>query len=106
REIVERLVVPAQPDAVVRDSLVLSPAFPGYDRMVRENGSKEFADVDVEGAIALLEDAGVTNPSVCVLYDSGSGRRVSIFQLLEATATRAGFDIQDCGSSDWSELSE
>lgn len=66
-EIVDKLIVPLQPDAEVRNSQVFLPGAEGDDDSVANNGSAAYADVDIEGAKALLAQAGVTNPrSACL----------------------------------------
>jgi len=101
QEVVDELVAPVQADAVVRDSFLLGPADPGYAEAVAANGSAAFDDVDVDGARALLAQAGVTAPQVCVLHDPGNPRRAEVFALLQESAARAGFRITDCGAADW-----
>ena len=71
----------------------------GYDESVANNGSDAFAEVDIEGAKALLAESGITNPEVCILYASNNPRRVNEFALIQASANQAGFNVTDCGSS-------
>lgn len=104
QEILDKLIVPLDPAATIRNSFILSPDFPGYDEMVAANGLNAFDTVDTAGAQALLAEAGVSNPEVCLLYASDNPRRVSEFQLIQASAKLAGFNVTDCGNPDWSAL--
>jgi len=100
-EIVETLVSPVQEDATTRDSWVFRPGSSEYEDAVAVNGSQQFAAVDLEGARALLQEAGVTDPPVCILYDPADTRRAAEFALIAESARSAGFAVEDCGASDW-----
>jgi peptide/nickel transport system substrate-binding protein len=104
QEIVDKLIVPLQPDATVRNSQVFLPGADGYDESVAENGSAAYADVDIDGAKALLAEAGVTNPEVCMLFSSTNPRRANEFLLIQQSGALAGFNVTDCSSPDWGGL--
>lgn len=104
QEIVDKLIVPLQPDAEVRNSQVFLPGAEGYDDSVAANGSAAYADVDIEGAAALLAEAGVTNPEVCMLFSSTNPRRANEFLLIQQSGALAGFNVTDCSSPDWGGL--
>jgi peptide/nickel transport system substrate-binding protein len=103
QEIVEKLVRPLQEDATTRDSFLYVPGSPPYERVVAENGSDAWAEVDIPGARALLEEAGVTTPvAVRLVYGKSNVRRADQFQLIQASAAEAGFTVLDEGSDTWS----
>lgn len=104
QQIIDTLIKPLNPEAEVRNSQIFIPGAPGYDETVANNGMDAFTDVDIEGAQALLAEAGVTAPNVCILYASNNPRRVNEFALIQASATEAGFVIEDCGSPEWGGL--
>lgn len=104
QQIVENLIVPLQPDAEVRNSQMFLPGAEGYDESAENNGMAEFTEPDIAGAQALLAEAGVTNPEVCILYASNNPRRVNEFALIQASAAQAGFNVTDCGSPQWGGL--
>src|SRR5690606_34966293 len=92
QQIVDTLIKPIiGEDALVRDSFVFVPGAEGYDDSVANNGSAAYEEVDIEGATALLAEAGVTNPEVCILYASNNPRRVNEFALIQESAGLAGF---------------
>lgn len=101
QRILDELVVPVQPDAVLLDSFLLRPGAEGYTEAVAGNGSEEYARTDVDAATTLLAEAGVAAPTVCVLYDPASERRIAEFEALRDSAARAGFTVTDCSSPDW-----
>jgi peptide/nickel transport system substrate-binding protein len=104
QEIVDKLIKPLQEDAEVRNSQVFLPGAEGYDDSVANNGSDAYAEVDIEGAAALLAEAGVTNPEVCMLFSSTNPRRANEFLLIQQSAAQAGFNVTDCSSPDWGGL--
>ncbi|CAN5323234.1 ABC transporter family substrate-binding protein [soil metagenome] len=103
-QIVSSLVEGLQEDATTRDSHVFMPGSDAYTDAVAANGSEAYAEVDIEGAKALLAEAGVANPQVCVLYAPSNPRRVSEFTLIQTSAALAGISVTDCSSPDWREL--
>lgn len=105
QEIVDTLIKPIiGEDALVRNSQLFVPGAEGYDESVAENGSDAYAEVDIAGAQALLAESGVTNTEVCILYASNNPRRVNEFALIQQSANQAGFNVTDCGSTDWGGL--
>ena len=103
-EIVSDLVESLQEDATTRDSQVFMPGSDGYEDSIVDNGSADYADVDIDGAKALLAEAGVVNPQVCILYAPTNQRRVSEFTLIQTSAALAGITVTDCSSADWRDL--
>lgn len=101
QRIVDELVVPVNPDAVVLDSFVIPPAADGSAATVADHGSADDARVDVAAATALLAAAGVSSPEVCILYDPADARRVAEFGLIRDSAALAGFRVTDCSRADW-----
>ena len=105
QEIVDKLIKPIiGEDAIVRNSQIFVPGAEGYDESVANNGSEAYAEVDIEGAKALLAEAGLVNPEVCILYATNNPRRVNEFGLIQASAAQAGFNVTDCGSEKWGGL--
>ena len=102
QEIVDRLIVPLNPDAQVRNSFTTVPGAPTYDEIVAENGSADFEEVDIEGAQALLDEAGVTGPiDVRFLFAANNPRRASEYELIRDSAAQVGFNVIDGNSPTW-----
>ncbi|OUE09725.1 peptide ABC transporter substrate-binding protein [Clavibacter michiganensis] len=100
-EILEKLIKPLQEDAELRNSNVFVPGTENYEASVKENG---YADqtVDIEGAKALLAEAGVTGTiDARVLYGQGNTRRQQEFELMRQSASQAGFNLIDVNSATW-----
>lgn len=104
-EIIEKLIVPLQEDATTRDSFTVVPGSPTYDDVVANNGSEAFDEVDIEGAKALLEEAGVSTPiDVRFLYGKSNVRRANEYQLIAASVEQVGFNLIDGGDDNWGSL--
>jgi peptide/nickel transport system substrate-binding protein len=102
-EIVERLIVPIVPDATPRNSFVRTQGTPGYDEIVAENGSDEYAETDVQRATQLLEEAGVDTPiDVRMMYAADNVRRANQFQIMQPALAEAGFNLIDGQDPEWS----
>lgn len=100
-KIVNDLIKPINPDAVVMNSFTQLPPYPWYDDIVAGNGSSEYG-FDIEGAKALLAEAGVSTPvDVKLLYASLNPRRVNEYVLIKEAAAEAGFNVVDGGSETW-----
>ncbi len=104
QEVVDKLIKPIDPSAEVRNSFLVTAGAPGYDEIVAQNGSSEYAEVDPAKSLALLKEAGVKTPvKVRVMYASDNVRRVNEFQLYKPALAKAGFDLIDAKSAKWSE---
>ncbi|MFV0307998.1 MAG: ABC transporter substrate-binding protein [Desertimonas sp.] len=104
QEIVDRLIVPLNPDATVRESFAQVPGSPDYDATVAGNGSGAYAGQDIELATQILTDAGVdtsTPIDVRFLYAANNPRRASEYELIRDAAAQAGFNVIDGNSPTW-----
>lgn len=101
QQILDAIVTPTDPKAKVLDSQIFLPGQEGYDESVKANGSSAYDKVDIDKAKTLL--AGKT-PTVKILYNTGNPNRVDEFQAIQASAAKAGFNVVDGGSPDWSSL--
>jgi peptide/nickel transport system substrate-binding protein len=103
QEIVDKLIKPIDTEAEVRNSFLKTAGTPGYDEIVAQNGSSEYAEVNPAKSLALLKQAGVKAPvKVRVMYAKDNVRRVNEFQLMKPALAKAGFDLIDAGSNEWS----
>jgi peptide/nickel transport system substrate-binding protein len=98
QEMLERLITPISANVKLDDSSLFLPGQTGYDESVKNNGSADYQKVDVDAAKALLAKAGVTGPvTVKFAYANDNPRRQGEFQLIQASAKQAGFDVVDVG---------
>ncbi|MCC3281085.1 MULTISPECIES: ABC transporter family substrate-binding protein [Arthrobacter] len=98
--IVDSIVKKLNPDAAPLDSEIFLADQEGYDESAANNGSAEFAEVDIEGAKELL--AGAT-PEVRIMYNKDNPNRADAYTLIAQSASEAGFKVVDggLGASDW-----
>jgi peptide/nickel transport system substrate-binding protein len=103
QEIVDKIIKPLNPEAVVRNTHLVSISDPErYPVLSEANGSADYAEVDIDGAKALLAEAGVTGPvEVGFWYPEGNVRRGQEFELISASAALAGFELVDESEPDW-----
>ena len=101
--IVTDLVKPLNPDAEVRSSFTQVPGSPMYDGIAAASGQDaQYGEVDIEGAKALLAEAGVPSVQVRLLFDPNNTRRVNQFELIKQSAAEAGIDVvQYAVQEDW-----
>jgi peptide/nickel transport system substrate-binding protein len=98
QEMLEKIIKPLNEQATLMDSSLFLPGQEGYDGAVKDNDSSEYQKVDVDAAKALLAQAGVSGSiDVRFAYPTDNPRRVSEFQLLQASAKLAGFNLVDVG---------
>ncbi len=99
--ILDAIITPLKADAEVLNSQLFVSTQPGYADSAAGNGSSNFAEPDIEGAKALLEEAGVTAPEVKVMYADYNPNRVDDYSLIADNATQAGFVMEDGADPDW-----
>lgn len=105
QEVIDKIIKPLNPEAEIRNSQTRVPGSPGYDDIVSSNGSDAYAEVDIEGAKALLAEAGVTTPiDVTMLYGKSNARRAAEYQLFAESVGDAGFNLIDGGDDNWGSL--
>jgi len=80
----------AESGGVARDSFLFPPT---------ESAAPRSADLAT--AKRLVKQSGVTAPAVCVLFDPSNPRRLAEYELMKASAEKAGFVVSDCSASDW-----
>ncbi|HRA06687.1 MAG TPA: ABC transporter family substrate-binding protein [Propionicimonas sp.] len=101
QQIIDTIIKPLNPEAAIRNSFTVVPGSPNYAGVTAANGMSAYDQVDLEKAKALLKEAGVTSPTVRVLYAKPHPRRVQQFQLIKESAEQAGFKIVDGGDANW-----
>ena len=94
QDIVDSLIKPLNENAQVRSSFTVVPGSPNYDAVAEASGQDaQYGEVDIEGAKALLAEAGVPSVNVRLLFDPENTRRQNEFQLIAASAAEAGITV-------------
>ncbi len=97
--IVDNLIKPIDPEAVVMNAREVFPFQPNYDAVVSASYDGRYDEVDIEGAKALIAEAGVTTPiTVRIGYSAPNQRRTDEVALIKDSCDQAGFSIQDVGN--------
>jgi len=99
--IADALIEDADVPVGFRDSFLFQPGQDGYVSASAAAERYLVAEPAVDAAIALLGEAGVTAPEVCILYPSDDPIRAREFLEIQAAAAPAGFVVTDCSSADW-----
>jgi peptide/nickel transport system substrate-binding protein len=108
-DMVEKFVKPVEPEGQVMDLREYQPAQPDYKTVLDgAPAATENAELDIEGAKALLADAGKTEPvKVSLMYAATSQLRADMVALMKASCDQAGFEIIAQPEEEWSaKLSE
>ncbi len=100
QQIVDDVVGGLAADAKPLDSHVFLPSHPRYAETVKDNGSAEYSEVDIQGATSQLRGAA---PTIRILYNKDNPNRVRAFSLIRESARLAGFTVEDAGlgNADW-----
>lgn len=106
QQILDSLIKPMDPEAEVLNSqLYVASDTENYDDAVSKNNSDMYPsddmDANIEKAKELLD--GKT-PTVRILYNTANPNRVNSFAMIQESASKAGFDVVDSGTEQWSSL--
>lgn len=106
QQIIDNIIKPLNPTAEIRNSYTTVPGSPDYADIVASNGANETygGGSNVDKAKELLAQAGVTSPTVRMLYAANNTRRQQQFQLIKEQAELGGFTVVDVSSNDWGQL--
>lgn len=103
--ILDAIITPQKADASVLNSQLFVSSQAAYADSVANNGSADYpVEGDIDAAKALLAEAGVSNPTVRILYNINNPNRVNAYTLIASAATAAGFTVVDLGDAKWGSL--
>ena len=100
QQIVQNLIQPINPEAEVMNLREKFPFQPDYQEVLSAAYDGQYDEVDIEGAAAKLEEAGLETPvEVRIGYSAPNPRRTDEVTAIKASCDEAGFDIVDAGDS-------
>ncbi|MBI9115200.1 ABC transporter family substrate-binding protein [Sanguibacter suaedae] len=100
QQIVDNLVKPINPEAVVMNAREVFPFQENYDEVVSESYDGRYDEVDLDGARAKIAESGVATPiDVRIGYVAGNTRRADEVALIKSSCDQAGFNITDVSSA-------
>lgn len=96
QQIVDNLIVPANPEAQLLNSVTTMDFQPDYAEVAAASGFEDFAQVDIEGAKAAYAASGeAQGKQIRVIHIDPNPRRTDEVALLKASCDPVGFNIQD-----------
>lgn len=98
QQIVDNLIKPIYADAEVMNLREVFPFQDKYQEVVDEAYPKEMDEPNIEKAKELVEQSGVSKPTVRLGYQAGNQRRTETVALIKSSCDQAGFDVQDANS--------
>ncbi|MHA7262622.1 ABC transporter family substrate-binding protein [Arthrobacter sp. TMN-37] len=105
-DMVEKFVKPIEPKGQVMDLREYQPAQPDYKTVLDgAPAATENAELDIEGAKALLAEAGKTEPvKVSLMYAATSQLRADMVALMKDSCDEAGFEIIPQPEEEWASM--
>ena len=98
QQIVDNLIKPIYADAQVMNLREVFPFQDKYQEVVDEAYPKEMDEPNIDKAKELVEQSGVSKPTVRLGYQAGNQRRTETVALIKSSCDQAGFDVQDANS--------
>ncbi len=98
QQIVDNLIKPIYADAEVMNLREVFPFQDKYQEVVDAAYPEEMDEPNIEKAKELVEQSGVSKPTVRLGYQAGNQRRTETVALIKSSCDQAGFDVQDANS--------
>ncbi len=102
-DMVDKFVTPIDPDGSVMNLREYQPGQPDYDTVLEgAPAAQSDGAADIEGAKALLAEAGKTEPvKVSLMFASTSQLRADMVALVKDSCDKAGFEIIPQPEAEW-----
>jgi ABC-type transport system substrate-binding protein len=98
RELINaNLIQPLDPSAEPMAVRNVAPFEPHYATVAEGSGAENYAEVDIEGAAAILADTGNEGLEVKIGYNTPNPRRTDVVALIADSCGEAGFNVVDAG---------
>ncbi|WP_423299774.1 ABC transporter family substrate-binding protein [Glutamicibacter nicotianae] len=101
QQIVDNLVKPLNPDAIVMNAREVFPFQDNYQEVVDASYDGRYDEVDIEGAKKILEEQDAVGTEVRIGYSAPNERRANEVSAIKSSCDEAGFKIVDSGSADF-----
>lgn len=101
QQIVDNLIKPQNPNAVVMNARYLYPYQEGYAKLVAASVGTAYDTVDIAAAKAIIDRKGKKGMRLRIGYIAPNPRRTSEVELIRDSCGQAGFTIVDGGSEDF-----
>ena len=101
-QIVENLIRPIDPEAVVMNAREAFPFQDHYDEVVDAAYDGRYDEVDLARAEELVAEAGIETPiDVRIGYSAPNPRRTAQVEMIKSSCDQVGFNVEDTGSADY-----
>lgn len=84
-----------------RNTWVFPPNHEESSAAAETSGVQSLSALDEDASDERLEQAGITDRDVCVLYDSRNEISALQFVVMQTAAQERGWTLEDCGREDW-----
>ncbi|GAA1671141.1 hypothetical protein GCM10010977_16140 [Citricoccus zhacaiensis] len=101
QNIVDNLIKPLDPEAVVMNAREVFPFQESYQEVVDAAYDGQYDEVDMERATQLVEESGKTNLDVRIGYSAPNPRRAETVAMIKSSCDEAGFNVIDAGHADF-----
>ncbi|MGP5154304.1 ABC transporter family substrate-binding protein [Glutamicibacter ardleyensis] len=97
QNIVDNLVKPLNPEAVVMNAREVFPFQDNYEDVVSASYDGRYDQVDLEGAKKILEAEDAVGTTVRIGYSAPNERRTNEVAAIKSSCDEAGFKVEDAG---------
>lgn len=102
QQIIDNLISPINPEAEIMNLREVFPFQETYQEVLDAAYDGRFDEVDIEGASAKLEEAGLETPvEVRIGYSAPNQRRTDQVTAIKSSCDQAGFNIVDAGDPEF-----
>jgi len=101
QQIVDNLIKPLNPDAIVMNAREVFPFQDNYQEVVDSAYDGRYDQVDIEGAKKILEEQDAVGTEIRIGYSAPNERRANEVAAIKSSCDEAGFKVKDAGSPDF-----
>jgi len=99
QEIVDNLIKPVNPEAVVMNAREVFPVQDNYQDVVDSAYDGRYDQVDIDGAKKILEDQDAVGTEIRIGYSAPNERRSNEVDAIKSSCDKAGFKVKDAGDA-------
>jgi peptide/nickel transport system substrate-binding protein len=101
QQIVDNLIKPVDPEAVVMNAREVFPFQENYQEVVDSAYDGRYDQVDLEKSKQLIKESGKDKLTVRIGYNSPNPRRSETVAMIKSSCDEAGFTVEDAGNADF-----
>ena len=101
QQIVDNLIKPIDPNAVVLNAREVFPFQDTYEEVLEASYNGEYDEPNIEEAARIVAEQGAQGAEVRIGYSAPNPRRADQVALIKSSCDQAGFNIVDAGNEDF-----